>query len=339
MPRSGDFNDDFEYDQDYFPLHKHQRSKRQAARRPRLAEYVEGEERGDAFSMTYQPARYEEGWLRGSLRGFYAEHLISDVLAQVKGGKEASVYRCTAHARTGMDLVAAKVYRPRMFRNLRNDKAYKQGRPTLTGEGRPVKETDTRLMRALGKKTALGMQVEHTSWLMYEYTTLQRLYEAGGDVPQPIAAGDNAILMSYHGDEHRAAPTLHEVALADGEATRLFDAVLRNVELMLQHGFIHGDLSAYNILYWEGAITIIDFPQVTDSQSNSNARFILQRDIARVCDYFADYGVDCDAESLADDLWTAYVHHSKSEEEAAFFGDLDSQVGSGAERDMLNERL
>ena len=32
---------------------------------------------------------------------------------------------------------------------------------------------------------------------MHEYTTLERLYQAGAAVPQPIAAAENAILMSY----------------------------------------------------------------------------------------------------------------------------------------------
>jgi serine/threonine-protein kinase RIO1 len=30
----------------------------------------------------------------------------------------------------------------------------------------------------------------------------------------------------------------------------LFAKVMRNIELLLQHDFIHGNLSAYNILYW-----------------------------------------------------------------------------------------
>ena len=63
---------------------------------------------------------------------------------------------------------------------------------------------------------------------------------------------------------------------------------------MLQNGMIHGDLSAYNILYWEGEITLIDFPQVTDSRGNTHARDILARDVTRVCEYFADQGVDND---------------------------------------------
>lgn len=149
------------------------------------------------FKTTYQPARYETGFLLYSLRSFYDQDLISDVLTQVKGGKEANVYCCQAHAATGMSLLAAKIYRPRMFRNLRNDKMYREGRTILTAEGRPVKQTDQRTMRAIGKKSAFGVQVQHTSWLMHEYTTLARLYQAGAAVPQPIAAAENAILMSY----------------------------------------------------------------------------------------------------------------------------------------------
>src|SRR5262245_58723148 len=175
-----------------------------APKKPRseiVAELAEPVGLEAGFVTTYQPARYEAEWLKSSLRMFYEEHLIRDVLAQVKGGKEASVYRCVADH--GADrilaaargepaqgdkpqLLAAKVYRPRMFRNLRNDHVYREGRTILTSEGRAVKKTDHRIMRALGKKTAFGAQVQHTSWLMHEYTTIDRLYRAGAAVPLPI---------------------------------------------------------------------------------------------------------------------------------------------------------
>mgnify|MGYP000925870685 CR=1 FL=1 len=61
-------------------------------------------------------------------------NIITDVLHQVKGGKEATVYCCAAHPSTGVDLIAAKVYRPREFRQLRNDAQYRQGRRILSDE-------------------------------------------------------------------------------------------------------------------------------------------------------------------------------------------------------------
>ena len=76
---------------------------------------------------------------------------------------------------------------------------------------------------------------------------------------------------------------------------------------MLEHDLVHGDLSAYNILYWDGEITLIDFPQVVSLQGNPDAYTILQRDIRRVCEYFARQGVRCDADSIMDDLWHRHV--------------------------------
>ncbi len=229
------------------------------------------------------------------------------MLARIKGGKEANVYRCAAHPGTGLSLVAAKVYRPRMFRNLRNDKMYREGREVLTADGKVVKKNDHRVMRAIGKKSAFGEQVSHTSWLMYEYTSLRRLYEAGASVPQPISNAENALLMGYCGDDKMAAPALSEIALDADEAKPLFVEVLRNIEVMLQNSMIHGDLSAYNILYWEGEITLIDFPQVTDTRINSRAYDILKRDITRVCEYFADQGVSSDPNGIMYRMWKRYV--------------------------------
>ncbi len=279
------------------------------------------------FNTTYQPSRYEEGWLLSSLQPFYVEGLITDVLFMVKGGKEASVYCCQAHPATGMDLLAAKVYRPRMFRNLRNDATYRQGREVLVSEGRPAGKQAGTIARAIRNKTSFGLQAAHTSWLMHEYTALERLYEAGAAVPRPIAPGDNAILMSYHGDGRMAAPTLNTIDLEPEEAEELFQEVLRNIDLMLQRDLVHGDLSAYNLLYWEGTITLIDFPQVVNLRANPKARVILQRDVQRTCEYFSQHGVPCDAVVLSDRFWHRYVREPDAEELAAdwsrLLGDLE----------------
>jgi RIO kinase 1 len=264
------------------------------------------------FYTTYRPSRYESGWLLSSLHSFYHEGLITDVLAQIKGGKEASVYRCQATTATGGGMLAAKVYRPRMFRNLRNDKMYRQGREILLAGGGPAGRDSGYIEKAIRNKTAFGLQAAHTSWLMYEFTAMEQLYEAGGAVPRPIAPSPNAILMSYHGDERMAAPTLNTVRLERDEAEALFREVLRNIDLMLRHDLVHGDLSAYNILYWAsegspGEITLIDFPQIINLRTNPKARFILERDIQRVCEYFAQQGVECDSTAIMDDFWTRHV--------------------------------
>jgi RIO kinase 1 len=164
-------------------------------------------------------------------------------------------------------------------------------------------------MRAMGKNTSFGKQVSHTSWLMHEFTTLERLYQLGAAVPRPVAANDNALLMTYCGDKRQAAPALSSVRLGARAAQQLFEEVLRNIELMLAHGLIHGDLSAYNILYWEGRITLIDFPQVTHVATNHNAHAIFERDVTRVCDYFLAQGISIQPNEIAAELWE---HHIES---------------------------
>jgi RIO kinase 1 len=256
--------------------------------------------------------------------------LITDVLAIVKGGKEANVYRCVGGP-LAPELVAAKVYRPRQFRNLSNDGMYREGRETLAADGKVVKKNEHRTMRALGKKSSFGVQVAHTSWLMYEFNTLKSLHAGGAAVPEPIAVAENAILMGYVGNHHLAAPTLHEVSLDYATARRLFDNVIHNIETMLAANWIHGDLSAYNILYWEGEITVIDFPQVTNAVGNSNARFILTRDVQRVCDYFSQQGLTINARGIADHLWQRFRFQTRSEHEV--LADLSRTLAKYAPED------
>lgn len=277
----------------------------------------------NALQTTYTPSRFEEEWLLAALGGFYQDNFITDVLAKVKGGKEANVYCCLAHDVIGTELLAAKVYRPRQQRNLRNDKMYREGRPTLKSDGTAVKGSDSRLIRAMNKKSDFGKQVQHTSWLMYEFTTLATLHEAGASVPKPYAVNDNTILMGYMGSQTAGAPTLHEIDLDESESLPLFQEVMRNIVLMLQRDMIHGDLSAYNILYWEGDITLIDFPQVTNSRNNENAQMILERDITRVCEYFASQGVSYDPQEIMESLW--YRHEANDWIRCEWLPDSPSQ--------------
>lgn len=255
------------------------------------------------FKFTYKAARFEEWWLLDSLGDFYEHKWISDVLKRVKGGKEASVYMCTAGAEVATDLVAAKVYRPRSLRNLKNDHVYRVGRADFDSEGRKI--TDQGMAHAMYKKTEYGRALLHQSWIAYEFTTLERLHSAGADVPQPFTMAHNAILMSFIGDADGCAPALSEISLDRQEAKKLFDRTLGSIDTLLACGVIHGDLSAYNILYWEGAITLIDFPQVVSPLENKNALSFFQRDVIRVCDYFSHQGVKSNARKIASDIWTS----------------------------------
>ena len=260
---------------------------------------------GSMSSAKNHLSNHEREWITVYLGAFYDDHLITDVLRRVKGGKEATVYCCLADSATGVDLVAGKVYHPRMFRNLKNDSLYRQGRTVLDDQGKGVR--GRREVLAMQKKTGFGQELRHLSWLASEYNTLSRLHEAGADVPRPIASNDNAILMEYLGDEKWAAPPLSSVRLRPAEARTVFDCLMRNVELMLSQEIVHGDLSAFNVLYWEGKASMIDFPQAVNPFINPDAYSLFARDVERLCQYFTRYGIATDPAALARDIWNRCI--------------------------------
>ena len=280
--------------------------------RARESKFLNGQDDSSkSFNFTYKAARFEEWWLLESLGDFYEHQWITDVLRRVKGGKEASVYMCRGGEATGGKLVTAKVYRPRELRNLKNDHQYRVGRTDLDESGNAIfKDGD---LHAMQKRTKYGEELRHQSWIAYELKTLELLHEAGADVPKPYAMEKNAILMDYIGDVDIAAPTLNSVTLDPDEATPLFERVIRNVDLLLSKDRIHGDLSAYNILYWDGDITLIDFPQVVSPADNPSAWAIFLRDVTRICQYFNSQGLKTNARELASELWTSHSHRLTEE--------------------------
>ncbi len=274
--------------------------------------FIRAQEHSRVFNFTYHAARFEEAWLFDALTELADQLWISDVLRKAKAGKEASVYLCKpGPAARESRFVAAKVYRPRMLRNLKNDQQYRDGRTDLDSEGNKIrKEAD---LHAIAKRSGYGEELRHQSWIAHEFAAMEELYAAGADIPRPYARSGNTIVMDFVGDAIGSAPTLNEVQLERREARPLFERVMRNVELLLAHGFIHGDLSAYNILYWEGEVKLIDFPQVVSPKDNRNALRIFSRDVKRLCDYFAGQGVDSDARRLAEEMWTRHGHRVREE--------------------------
>ena len=238
--------------------------------------------------------------LNESFEHFLDQGSITEVIRPLKSGKEASVHLCRAGSSVaGTDLVAMKVFHPLDRRDFRDEGLYR--------DGEFIKER--RVRTALEKKTNFGRQVQGQIWVDREWSSLRTLAAAGAPVPRPIERTDDAILMTYIGDESAAAPQLRSFRPSDQmEAADLFDQVMHTVKLMLFHDLVHGDLSAYNILVWQGLITVIDLPQAVDPRKNRHAQAFLERDVGRICDHFARFGVIADAKRLADDLWTGWTY-------------------------------
>ena len=253
------------------------------------------------FNPSFLASRRDGPWILSSLAHFYEEDLITDVLHVVRSGKEASVYCCAGHPATGAAYLAAKVYRPRMFRSLKNDAIYRQSRLQHDREGRIVRN-----MRRFDAGH-MGRALQVKSWIEYEFETQRLLHESGANVPRPLSHIGNAVLMEYIGDVDDPAPLLKEVKLKRDEARTLFDSIMCNIAQFLANNRIHGDLSEYNMLFWQGKVSIIDFAQAVDPRQNPAVFPLLLRDIERVCSFFARYGVVADSRELALSMWNQQV--------------------------------
>ena len=262
-----------------------------------------------SYAAALDPLHYERQWIIDSVGPFYHQNMVSDVVRLVKGGKEANVYACTGHPALGFKMVAAKLYRPRILRNLKNDAIYKAERALRDSDGKQLKK-GRRDRLALEKKTNYGKKLDFDQWIGTEFRVQEMLFEAGANVPKPISFLNTTIIMEYIGDELGPAPALNEVSIPREEAPALFKQVMGDVALMLDHHHIHGDLSAYNILYWNGRCTLIDFPQMVEARHNPHAFDLLHRDVTRVCEYFNRYGVGADPVKLTLDLWEPYMGNS-----------------------------
>jgi len=234
---------------------------------------------------------------QGLLDAFIGDGSITDVLYVVRSGKEATVYCCRGADASGGGLVAAKVYRPLERRNFHNDAVYQTGRDAILS---------SRSKRALANKSRHGRDVQYGTWINAEFQTMRMLHEAGADVPEVFSRSNGAILMQYFGDEAAAAPMLNRVTLPRENADSFLRQIIDNVSLWLANDLIHGDLSPYNLLYWENRIVAIDFPQAVDARVNPAARSLLHRDLENVCGHFSKYGIRADAARIANALWANY---------------------------------
>jgi RIO kinase 1 len=241
------------------------------------------------------------GDVREALDPFFEQGLIEDVLFEVKSGKEATVYCCRPSSTQGVNfaLLAAKVYRPLESRRFRNDAVYHTGRMHLARNGR--------VKRAAVARSAFGREVQYSTWIDNEWSMLTRLHARGIDVPQPLARGARAILMPYFGSADAPSPNLNEAELDRSHVETVTDRLLRTIARMLDEHCVHGDLSPFNVLWWNGRAVIIDLPQAVDPRLNPAARQLLGRDVENICQWGGRRGVRRDAGSITRDLWSGFV--------------------------------
>ena len=90
------------------------------------------------------------------------------------------------------------------------------------------------------------------TWAEKEMRNLIRLREAGMRVPEVKLLRSHVLVMSFVGEDGRAAPRLKDAQLSNSKCCSLFSQLLVDVRRMYQDcRLVHADFSEYNILYHE----------------------------------------------------------------------------------------
>jgi RIO kinase 1 len=208
---------------------------------------------------------------------------VDTELGILKTGKEADVFLLERAVDGGASVVmAAKRYRDAGHRNFHRNAVYTEGR-----RGR-----DSREARAVARNTAFGRTVAAGQWAQAEWQSLTRCWLAGLPVPYPVQVDGTEILMEWITYEGETAPRLAQTRPGSDLLLSYFEQVREALALMAQHGIVHGDLSAYNILAVGERLVVIDLPQVLDLVGNPNGMDFLLRDCANICAWFRSRGLD-----------------------------------------------
>lgn len=192
------------------------------------------------------------------------------LVRNIKSGKEADVFLVESAGQ----LFALKIYKP-------NAQLASRGEYNA---GRHIREKSLR--KAIIRKNKVGKELMRRIWTRREFYMLKKFYDRGAKVPCVFAHTDEAILMEYLGDEQTPAPRLIDIKLTNIQQSYAYGQIMNSVQVFLQNGVVHGDLSAYNILWWQDNPYIIDFPQAVDVKRNPNWRAVLERDLQNISNYF-----------------------------------------------------
>jgi len=249
-------------------------SKRSKAVRKKLEHRLRTVEKRDKMlikDFSSERAVMEEVFDRSTLMTIYDflnKRIINEIYGVVKAGKEARIY-------WGKDPdekeLAIKIY-------LTTSAEFKRGML-------PYIEGDPRFAHVRRDTRSLVY-----AWAQKEFKNLQRAYEVGVKVPQPIAVEKNILIMEFIGKNGVSAPLMREAPLRNPK--RVYRQLLTYLKrLYRKGGLVHADLSEYNIMIQRGRPVIFDLSQTVPVEHPMAAQF-LQRDIENLHRYFQKLDVD-----------------------------------------------
>ena len=160
--------------------------------------------------------------------------------------------------------------------------------------------------REVQKERDYTADKEHLSWLYTarkaaerEYETLQGLYP-DVSVPKPVDQNRHAVVM-----EKLDGVELSRAKLGSGQVRGVLELVLEEMAAAYAAGYVHADMSEYNVFVSPEGVTVFDWPQAVPTD-HENSEELLERDVENLLGYFErkypNETPELDRSTLADTL-------------------------------------
>ncbi len=193
-----------------------------------------------------------EGYDALALRSFAERDTIDGVGAPLGVGKESDVYEAMS-----FQPLALKFHREGYtnFREVRRERDYTSDH-------------------------------HHVSWLYTARKAAEREYEAletlypQVSVPRPVDQNRHALVM-----EKLDGAELSRARLESAQVVGVIDLIFEELAAAYREGYVHADMSEYNIFINESGITIFDWPQAVPTD-HENSDELLERDVGNLHRYF-----------------------------------------------------
>ncbi|WP_299267756.1 serine/threonine-protein kinase RIO2 [Halorientalis sp.] len=144
---------------------------------------------------------------------------------------------------------------------------------------------------------------DHVSWQYTarkaaerEYDALESLYPEVS-VPRPVGQNRHAIVM-----EKIDATELSRTKLESEQVVPVLDLILAEMATAFGEGYVHADMSEYNVFVGSDGVTVFDWPQAVPTD-HENSRELLVRDVENIVGYvrrkYPRYVDDVDTDAVA----------------------------------------
>jgi len=199
--------------------------------------------------------------------GFMKKGVIDEIHGVVRAGKESRVYwgkdKDGKELAIKIYLVVSSEFRKGMLKYIEGDPRFKSVRH------------DTRSLIF--------------AWAQKEFKNLELATRAKVRVPKPIAVEKNVLVMEFIGKNGEPAPSLKEKT--PNNPQKAYETLLGYLQKLYQKAeLVHGDLSEYNIMIWNGRTVLFDVAQAV-LLVHPMADDLLRRDLTIVNKYFGRLGV------------------------------------------------